>query len=348
MRKQRGISLVEIMVSLLAGLILTAGVIQIYAANKQTYRVADASARMQENARFAMEQLGRDLRMAGFQGCAGSVRTIVDTLNDTSSFLYNFGVAIQGFEATGASVWTPAVDSSITSPLGGMDIVAVRGVFEDGVAITGQPDNAADCPGASETADLKIGNTTGINVDDTVIAGNCTRASIFQITGVSGGTLANPPITISHILTPQPPPLPAPPGNGTADLGACYAGNGRLFHITTRVFYIRNNTAGIPALYRKDGAGSAEELVEGVEDMQILYGVDTDGDGSVNQYLRANDVSNWGLVTGIRISLLLQSVENNITTAPQPYFFNGTTVTPADRRLRRAFTTTIAVRNQLP
>ncbi len=343
MRKQRGISLVEIMVSLVAGLILTAGVIQIYAANKQTYRVADASARMQENARFAMEQLARDLRMAGHQGCAGSVRTIVNTLNDTSSFLYNFGAAIQGFEATSASAWTPAVDSSITSPLRGMDIVAVRGVFEDGAAITGQPDNAADCPGSSGTADLKVGNTTRLKVDDIVIAGNCTRASIFQITNVDTSTN-----TVKHISGGNPPPLPAPPGNGTADLRACYAGNGRLFHITSRVFYIRNNPAGIPALYRKDGANSAEELVEGVEDMQILYGVDTDGDGSVNQFLRANDASNWGQVTGIRISLLLRSVENNVTTARQPYFFNGTTVAPADRRLRRVFTTTIAVRNQLP
>ncbi len=65
--RQSGISLVEIMISLVTGLFLLAGVIQIYLSNKQTYRVVEASSRIQENARFAMEILGQHIRMTGFR-----------------------------------------------------------------------------------------------------------------------------------------------------------------------------------------------------------------------------------------------------------------------------------------
>lgn len=334
---QRGISLVEIMIALVAGLLLTGGVIQIYASNKQTYRVADASGRIQENARFALELLARDLRMAGYQGCAGGARVLVNTLNDTSSYLYGFDIAVQGFEATSPSAWTPTVHASITSPLGGRDIVAIRGVFGSGVAITGQPNNSGDCNNASSyTADLKVSDASGFSPGDIVVAGNCSRVSIFQITNVSSGK------NVVHNTG------AGTPGNATKNLGACYAGNGELVKITTRTFYIRSNPAGIPALYRKDGSAAAEELVEGVEDMQILYGLDSNGDGETDQFVRANDVADWNRVASVRISLLLQSIEDNLTTAPQSYTFNGATVTPADRRLRRVFTTTIGLRNRLP
>ncbi|XSG85097.1 MAG: PilW family protein [Methylohalobius sp. ZOD2] len=336
-KNQRGISLVEIMVSLVSGLILTAGVIQIYVANKQTYRVNDASARIQENVRFAMELLARDLRMAGYDGCAGSARILVNTLNDTSSFLYNYGNAIYGFEATSDSAWTPAVDPSITSPLGGRDIVSIRGTFGGGVSITGQPSNPSDCNNSSSfTADIKVADASVFSDGDIVLAGNCSRASIFQITNVNAGE------NVVHNTG------AGTPGNATKNLGACYAGNGNLTLITTRSFYIRNNAAGVPALYRKDGTRAAEELVAGIEDMQILYGVDTDGDESANQFLRANDVADWSRVTSARISLLLRSSEDNITTDSQPYDYNGSSSTPADRRLRRVFTTTISLRNRLP
>lgn len=53
-------------------------------------------------------------------------------------------------------------------------------------------------------------------------------------------------------------------------------------------------------------------------------------------------------VVSVRISLLMQSIENNIASQPQSYTFNGTTTTPTDRRLRQAFTTVVALRNRMP
>jgi len=63
---QGGLTLIEIMVALLIGAFLLAGVIQIFIANKQTYRVQENLSRIQENGRFAVDYLSRYIRMAGY------------------------------------------------------------------------------------------------------------------------------------------------------------------------------------------------------------------------------------------------------------------------------------------
>ncbi len=89
--------------------------------------------------------------------------------------------------------------------------------------------------------------------------------------------------------------------------------------------------------------------------MQVFYGEDTDSDGVANRYVTA-DVINapcvaatnpgcWLSVTSVKISLLLRTFDDNITLAPQTYDYNGATVTAADGRLRRVFTTTVSLRN---
>ena len=68
-RKQYGFSLIEIMISMVLSLVLIGGVIEIFVANKQTYRMEEALSRTQENARYAVEYLQREIRMAGYFGC---------------------------------------------------------------------------------------------------------------------------------------------------------------------------------------------------------------------------------------------------------------------------------------
>lgn len=64
---QRGFTLIELMVAITLALILTGGVIAMFLAGKQAYRTAEAQARVQEDARFAMEYMARYLRMAGYR-----------------------------------------------------------------------------------------------------------------------------------------------------------------------------------------------------------------------------------------------------------------------------------------
>lgn len=63
---QRGLTLVEILVALTISAFLIAGVIQLFVGSKQTYRGQDALSRIQENGRFALDTMARDIRMAGY------------------------------------------------------------------------------------------------------------------------------------------------------------------------------------------------------------------------------------------------------------------------------------------
>jgi type IV pilus assembly protein PilW len=119
-----------------------------------------------------------------------------------------------------------------------------------------------------------------------------------------------------------------------------------VFKMLSNLYYIASNPGGEPALYRQrlsKGVPVTEELVEGVQDMQIRYGVDTDGDKSVDSTQTATGVTNWDQVQTVQISLLMRS-ENNVLDRSQTYTFNGADTTPADRRIRKVFNATIAVR----
>jgi type IV pilus assembly protein PilW len=67
-KKQSGLTLVELMIAMVIGLVLTGGVIQIFIANNQAYRVTENMSRVQENGRFALDNLGQIIRIAGFKG----------------------------------------------------------------------------------------------------------------------------------------------------------------------------------------------------------------------------------------------------------------------------------------
>ncbi|MCB1950008.1 PilW family protein, partial [Nitrosomonas sp.] len=95
------------------------------------------------------------------------------------------------------------------------------------------------------------------------------------------------------------------------------------------------------------GAPSGIALADNVEDLQILYGIDSAGDQSANQYVAAP--TDWSQVVTARICVLVRSDKANIATVGNNYRdCNGTvTAVPADGRLRRAFTATFNLRNRI-
>ena len=325
-RNQQGLTLVEMMVAMTIGLVLLGGIITVLSSSQSTYRVNEALARMQENARYAFQLLSRDIRMAGYRGCAGDGVAVTNVLKATG-FLWELDQPLEGFEATGANGWTPPLPSGvISSQQGGRDIIAVRGVEGVDIGVLSHP---------SDSAGLSISSGSGLQTGDTVLVSNCQGAAIFQVTGIStsGGR-----DTVEHDGGAGKP-------NSTAILGRIFTG-GEIARIGTRIYYIRLNPRGIPSLYWKRGSEKAEELVEGIENMQIQYGEDTDGDRAADVYRTADQVADWEAVVSVRIDLLVQSVEDGIASQPRTYTFNGLSVTPADRRLRQIFSTVIALRNR--
>jgi type IV pilus assembly protein PilW len=73
MQHSRGLSLIELMIAMVLGLTLSAGVAQVYVSTMITERSQDARLRLQENGRFALNFLSQEIRMGGYLGCLGAL-----------------------------------------------------------------------------------------------------------------------------------------------------------------------------------------------------------------------------------------------------------------------------------
>jgi len=353
----RGMTLVELLIAAAIGLILLGGIYQIYVSSITSYRTDDELARLQENGRFAFDFMVPTIRNAGYRGCiAPNLQNLLNAASQ-GSFSINFDNAVEGFEASSATQWTDSGGTSYTKTsldttfaiaeaLGGSDVLVVRGPDPNFASLAStQPDTSAT---------LKVpNNSPGIATNDILMTINCPDAAIFAVTNwtASSGTIAhNTGLAV--------------PGNDFKfdDVGMSFPAGSEIIKQVSTVYYVRDkdtSAAFDPGFYRKVGTAAAEELIEGVENMQVLYGVDTDGDNSVDNYRAASAVTNWDQVIAVRVGLLVRSV-NEIAKFPddtKTYSINGTVINPLgngtpaapvdDKRLRQVFVTTVGLRNRV-
>ncbi|HEX6736288.1 MAG TPA: PilW family protein [Azonexus sp.] len=343
----RGFSLVELMIALAVGLMMLLVVSYAYVGSKQLFRLQDSLSRMQENARFVFETLAYDIRMAGFTGCGNSASN-VNALNNAADWDKNILAApLVGYEGGGLSILPDGVAGNV---LRGDALSILRG---DTPEYTVASHNAA-------AASIQLVANHDIKQGEILLITDCQHTAVFQMTNVNNN---NTIAVVDHGTGNS-----VSPGNCTKGLGhplQCttngtpytFAPGSKILRMSAVNYHVRNNANGEPALFRTrigiNSSGNAirfaEELVEGVEDMQITYGEDINNDKAVDQYVTANLVADWSRVLSVRVSLLLSMVGSDARTSePQRYIYNGATVTPTDRRLRKVFDTTIAVRNRLP
>lgn len=338
---QAGFSLVELMVAITIGFIVIGAVGYLYIGSRGAFRTTDNMSRMQETARYAMDTLTRDIRMAGYRGCASGSGTFNNTLNNSALNAYNFGQPLAGYDAQGTG-WSPALPTGTggldtLNILPGTDALVLRSVTGMGAYVTQVPGNTS--------ADLKVTTPNDLAVGDIAMVTDCTNATVFQITGPTGccTTATGNVVHNTGIGT---------PGNVTQDLGHNFL-NGEIAKMQSKTYFIRTGASGRPALWVYDNflatsGSNPVELADGVQDMQIQYGVDTSGDGVIDSYATAGAVTNWDRVVAVQISLLMASPDNNIVTSQQTYNYNNAAVPAGDRRMYQVLTTTIGVRNRLP
>src|SRR5690606_21595132 len=102
-----------------------------------------------------------------------------------------------------------------------------------------------------------------------------------------------------------------------------------------------------------------EELVDGVRDFQVFFGIDATGDRVADQYVPASAGWTPNQAVAVRVTLLLMSAEDNVTGEPRRFVYDGGEVYDlsedeyeidgrADRHMYQVFTTTVGLRNRLP
>jgi len=232
--KQKGLTLVEIMVAMVIGIIIMGGVINVYSSSKSSYNMQAGISRMQENARFALDILSMHISMAGYT----QATTAASGINSTNSKENEIENSELGFTVNDLTA-SDVIEINYQSPI--------------------------DC----------LGNATG-------------------------GEAIN-----------------------------------RFFISNSNLVCLGN------------GSNTPDTLIEGVENLQILYGEDTDNDGVVNRYVSAPNVTLWNAVKSVRIALLVSTVQKvGSTDSRQFVLLNTPPVGPfSDGRSRRVFSRTILLRN---
>jgi len=360
--QRKGFSLIELMVAMAMGLVLLAGLFYIYINASNSSRSQGALALMQTNARYAFEFMGVDIRMAGFTGSQDLTNVVGIPNPATLKGLFDLANPLVGYSDTNppnvcATVNTIAcylanTDSLTVVRVDTANKYALSNYNTTGLSFTLTAWPTSDAPQAGEV----------------FVAADYTHAAVFQV-----GTVDSAAKTVSYGSG-------GSPGNTSTNLGGTTGFHGginalAIYRLSGISYYIGRNPVGEPALYRdkleNDGTtlsssaqrttNKGEELVQGVEDMQIAYGVDTSadvttrsplpGDGSVDGYWTANEVNSnamgmsssicttsgayWKCVLSVRITLTLVSGQNEKV---------GTT---GDKLLRKTFVNTIAIRNRL-
>lgn len=350
MTRQSGLTIVEMMVAMAVSLLIVGAVIMVYLASKQTFRSGEAIARHQESIRIAADSLAFDLRLAGNLGCRGDLDPIdpkqVLPLVSPDSENVNFSEPLKGYRG-GSGSFPPGLTAGEVNP--GTDIVRVKFASSSSWRLPS--------PGMLTAADLVTvrGNRSEFITNNVMVISDCEKATLFAISGDP----ADGAITGTAVLSHDSPP------NSSASVAKIYGTDANVFRLISRIYYVAT-VGGRSALYRRSllgGTMTVEEVADGIEDMQILFGEDDNKEGgsestestnrrsnwNVTRYVQADGVADWNRVRSVQVCLTYVSSENGVTTEPQRYFdCSGALVTPTDRRYRQSFTMTISVRNRLP
>ena len=404
-RRIRGLSLIELMVALTLGAFLILGLVQLFSASRSAFLASEGLSRVQETGRTAIEWMQRDLRMAGHMGCVsdqaiflGSAPRFQSMLEQLAvagpppvaaipaPFLYRIGVGVQGFEASGTGVnstidvsatenpagtsalgsWTPSLPtdlnpilaSGVGQAIAGSDVLVVRYFSAESLpvelVVPGNP-SVVRLPAGTAAANpdfFRAGSIYGLN--------DCIQSAVFQLTSQAGDQL-----TVSQSGL----------NRRTFDGTAQFAQGSALYRVEAVVYYVGVGASGQPSLFRwvaepTVGGVNArrEELLEGVEMIQLQFGLDTAPalalpDGTIDVMQVATPINQdgqailgmpvqgqWLRAGTTRIGLLVRSPERAQSQAAvsNQYVVNGVTVTTFDDgRVRQVYESSIAMRNRL-
>lgn len=319
-RFSRGFSLIEFMVAILLGAILISGAIGVYLGSKRSYTEVEQVASLAENARFSLAVLEGSLRHVGFFGAAGPGNILPD--GDLGAVT---GDCTGGAEAYDVNNFFFAVQATSAAALGciddalpNTDVLVVKHLAPD-------PGYDADPAVPTAARDGVISFPTGLAATDTYAIVNAEQGLIFD------GADTAPSV----------------------NAGEVYA-NGIAYPYRLRIYYVRD-TGGVPTLARKvlqwDTTAGAmtiatQDLVEGVENLQFLFGEDNDLDGEPDVFANETGVTDWGRVVVVRAFLLIASpTQDPDYTDDRTYQLGDEVITPGDNRRRLMTRAEITLRN---
>lgn len=307
--RQRGFTIIELMVALVINLLVIGGVLQLLSSSLRVFGVQEANSKIQDNARFTLEILKRDIRMAGNWHCSPGLSNHVSPLSpDYADFDRANLVGTEGG----------------TAP----DAIYVAMIDPNPLTLKAPMVNTADA--------LTVSGPTTLKKGDVILVNDCYHADIVQITNDDAGSTGR----LEHLQT-----VGNTASNISGVLSHAYQIGAHVFPVRQISYRIEVDETGESWLVREEN-GTAERMAAGIEDMQIIYGEDINANHSADRYSVADSITNVSAVVSVRLELLLRS-DSAVTIASRTTLkFNGETRTFNDGRLRKTFTSTVSIRNR--
>ncbi len=313
--RQAGLSLVELMISITIGLILVAGMATLIATQSAARNELEKSHRQIENGRYAIELLRGDIEHAGFYGEYAPPKTTVYSAPDPCVP-----------DATGWTPATPAVPVGLYGYAGAAADPTPSACLLDykaGTAILVIRRTSSETPIAPTAA---VAGTTYLQVS------RCNQDTSPFVMATSGFTLKQ-----KDCVTPA-----------------------ELRKYIVRIYYVSTcNECGaggdaVPTLKMvefTDGATTPRPVVEGIENMQFDYGIDTTDDGAPDSYTTTPAAAQWKDVMAVRVNILARNIDKTAgytdTKSYQLSAVTGVAAIPAanDNYKRHAYNQVVRVVN---
>src|SRR3569832_1479172 len=262
-KRQQGMTLVELLVAVTLGLLVIAGIGQIYTAAKRSYDILSSMSRLQDVGRYAIDSITRDIQRAGYWGLT-DMKTII---NNNPGWFPNGGIPYDPA--------TYATCSTTDSSWGSMVQWRIFGLND----LIGPNGSSYACISSS----WGQGDVLVVRYADPAPPPACDPLynHLYIRTWPYDASLS----TVN--------PLCAAPSMP----------NTTVHRVVANAYYVRKNSPAqckgtpIPSLAREELTDNGVpkksdlELVAGVEDLQIQFGVDSDNDGSVNQYFYGHQIN---------------------------------------------------------
>ncbi len=283
--RQRGVTLVELMIAMTLGLLLTLGVMNVYLGNRQVYRMTENVNRIQDSARVAAELLTREIREAGGTLCGSHVIE----MHESAGWLdWDAG----GLQATDGETELGGVafGTEAAERIDGTQAILLQSAsLGGGVAIEAH---------AVEAGTFTVPPGHGIGVGDLIVACDMRKASVLTITAKTDTTLTYDKDLSALNYDPD----------GGKNLGAV------VNRPQATLWYVGANGRGGRSLYRKLNAGGAQEIAEGVHDLRFQF-LTRNGETVAPDYVDAEAIASWendavALVTAVRIEMTVHAVED--------------------------------------
>ncbi|MEG3182471.1 PilW family protein [Novilysobacter erysipheiresistens] len=348
----RGLSLIELMIALLLGLVVTAAAGGMLLANKRVYASTATLNRIQENTRVSFELMSRDLREAGGNPCGGAIPIISQLESGDNSWWTQYADGLHGYDGDAPGTTT---GSGTAQRVAGTDAIDLHMANNGDIRVTDHQ---------NPSAVLNVTTTAGLSDGDILMVCNNSFAMVFQASNISGTGMK-----IGHNG-----------GSGTGncsqefqyernctsgasgDKGYCFLvpedksvnpncekhsrSPATVVQVQSFRWYIGNNARGGTSLYRaslinETGAlvptiADTVEIAEGVSGMNLLYRAN----GAAN-FVTATAITaanSWGAVNAVQVGLTVEGAEGALKGG----YLDGTD----GNALSRQLTHVVALRNK--